>query len=299
MSIGIIAEYNPFHNGHVYQINYIKKNFPGEKIIVVMSGKYVQRGELAVASFQKRKETALKYGVDEVVEIPQKFVIQAAHIFAQESVKILNEKNVSKILFGSETDDITLFYKVANFIKNNLEKYNKNLKLNLKKGNSFPKASAITLGELFGHSFVMPNDILGLEYVKTIVNNDYDIEAISIKRSVGFHSDEINGNMASATKIRKMIFNGENISKYSPMTFDNMPEKIEDQYINFQDIIKTKSLIEISKIQLVSEGIENLFYKNIDEPDYDSFVNKVNSKRYTSSRIKRVMLNIVLFYEVN
>ena len=264
-----------------------------------MSGKYVQRGELAVASFQKRKETALKYGVDEVVEIPQKFVIQAAHIFAQESVKILNEKNVSKILFGSETDDITLFYKVANFIKNNLEKYNKNLKLNLKKGNSFPKASAITLGELFGHSFVMPNDILGLEYVKTIVNNDYDIEAISIKRSVGFHSDEINGNMASATKIRKMIFNGENISKYSPMTFDNMPEKIEDQYINFQDIIKTKSLIEISKIQLVSEGIENLFYKNIDEPDYDSFVNKVNSKRYTSSRIKRVMLNIVLFYEVN
>ncbi len=298
MSIGIIAEYNPFHNGHIYQINYIKKNFPGKKIIVVMSGNYVQRGELAVASFQERKKIALKHGVDKVIELPQSFAIQAAHIFAQESVKILNEQNVSKILFGSETDDITSFYKAANFIKNNLEEYNRNLKINLKHGNSFPKSAAITLEGLCGNSFVMPNDILGLEYVKAIVNNNYDIEAISIKRTVGFHSDDVNSNMASATKIRKMIFNGEDTSEYSPMVFKTMPKRIEDKYSYFQEIIKTKPLFEIANIKLVSEGIENLFFKNIDEPSYDAFINKVNSKRYTSSRIKRVMLSIILFYEI-
>jgi predicted nucleotidyltransferase len=297
MSIGIIAEYNPFHNGHIYQINYIKNNFPGEKIIVIMSGKYVQRGELAIASFKKRKNIALKNGVDKVIELPQEFVIQAAHIFAQEAVKLLYAEGVSKIVFGSETDNIQLFYDIANILKNNLEEYNTKLKLNLKKGNSFPKAAALTLENMCGKSFEMPNDILGIEYVKAIVNNNYDIQAISIKREIGFHSDEVKGNMASASKIRKMIFDGEDISKYSPMVFKKMPKRIEDKYSKFQKIIKTKPLSEIAKINLVSEGMENLFYKNIDEKTYEEFLNKVNSKRYTSSRIKRVMLNILLFYK--
>ncbi len=297
MSIGIIAEYNPFHNGHIYQINYIKENFPGEKIIVVMSGKYVQRGEIAIASFRKRKKIALKHGVYKVIEIPQTFVLQAAHVFAQEAIKLLNEYGVSKIVFGSETNNIDVFYNIANTLKNNVEEYNKQLKLNLKGGNSFPKASALTLESMCGKSFQMPNDILGIEYVKAIMNNDYNIQAICIKREVGFHSDETKDNMASASKIRKMIFSGEDISKYSPMIFKTKPKRIEDQYFEFQKIIKTKPLNEIAKINLVSEGIENLFYKNIDESTYEAFVNKVNSKRYTSSRIKRIILNILVFYK--
>ncbi|MGL5617644.1 MAG: nucleotidyltransferase [Metamycoplasmataceae bacterium] len=297
MSIGIIAEYNPFHNGHIYQINYIKKWFPNEKIIVAMSGKYVQRGERAIASFVDRKAIALKYGVSEVIEIPQKFVIQAAHIFAQEAVKLLNDKNVSKIVFGSETDNIDLFYNVANTIRNNNEAYNMALKSYLKGGNSFPKASAMALETLCGSSFTMPNDILGIEYVKAIINNNYNIRAISIKREVGFHSNETVRNLASATKLRKMILEGEDISKFSPMIIKNKPKRIEDEYLLFQNIMKTKPLEEIKKINLVSEGMENLFFKNIDEPNYESFINKVNSKRYTSSRIKRVILQIILFYK--
>jgi predicted nucleotidyltransferase len=297
MSIGIIAEYNPFHNGHIYQINYIKKLFPGEEIFVVMSGKYVQRGELAVASFRKRKKIALKHGVNKVIEIPQKFVVQAAHIFAQESVKLLNDYGVSKIVFGSETNNVDLFYQVANVLKDNLAEYNAKLKVNLKKGNSFPKAAALTLEEICGNSFVMPNDILGIEYVKAIVNNNYNIQAISIKREVGFHSDETKDNMASASKIRKMLFNGEDYSFYSPMTFKKIPKRIEDKYSKFQKIMKTKPLSEIARINLVSEGMENLFYKHIDEKTYDEFINRVNSKRYTSSRIKRVILSIILHYK--
>ncbi|MGL6124878.1 MAG: nucleotidyltransferase [Metamycoplasmataceae bacterium] len=297
MSIGIVAEYNPFHNGHIYQLNYIKNNFPNEEIIVVMSGDYVQRGERAIASFEERKRIALKYGVSKVIEIPQEFVIQAAHIFAQKAIELLNDQKVTKIVFGSETNNIDLFYDIAYMIKDNLEIYNSNLKLNLKNGNSFPKAVSMTLESLFAKSFVMPNDILGIEYVKAIVNNNYKIKAISIKREIGFHSDETIGNLASATRLRKMIFNGEDISKYSPMIIKNIPKRIQDEYGKFQEIIKTKKLDEISKINLVSEGMENLFFKNIDEPDYDSFVNSVNSKRYTSSRIKRVILQIILHYE--
>ena len=91
-----------------------------------------------------------------------------------------------------------------------------------------------------------------------------------------------------------MIFNNEDISKYSPMVFTKIPKKIEDRYSEFQKIIKTTPIEDLAKIKLVSEGMENLFFKNINEPDYNSFVNKVNSKRYTSSRIKRVMLNMML-----
>ncbi len=294
MSIGIVAEYNPFHNGHIYQINYIKKHFPNEKIIVVMSGKYVQRGELAISSFDDRKEIALKYGVDEVVELPFKFVNQASHIFAQEAIKILNELKVSKIIFGSETNDIELFYKVANVLKNNKDEHSRLLKIQLKKGFSFPKANEIALTELCKEKFIMPNDILGIEYVKAIVFNNYNIQAISMKREVGFHSEEIKGNLTSASNIRKMIFQDKDVSRYTPMIFTKKPEIIQDKYFEFQEIIKNTPLKELAKVKLVSEGMENLFFKNINEPNFDSFVNKVNSKRYTSSRIKRVMLNILL-----
>ncbi|MDK2820012.1 MAG: nucleotidyltransferase family protein, partial [Mycoplasmataceae bacterium] len=154
--------------------------------------------------------------------------------------------------------------------------------------------SELALIDISGKSFKLPNDILGLEYVKAIVNNNYNIKAICIKREVGFHSDEPKDNLASASFLRKMIFNKEDISKYSPMTFDQLPRRIEDEYYIFQHIIRNTNLSEIANIKLVSEGMENLFFKNIDEPNYNLFVQKVNSKRYTSSRIKRVMLNIIL-----
>ncbi|MBY7705733.1 nucleotidyltransferase family protein, partial [Vibrio harveyi] len=87
MSIAIIAEYNPFHNGHIYQLNYVKKHFPNEKIVVILSGKYTQRGELAVADFETRKQFALKFGADEVIKLPFKYATQAAHIFAQGAIE--------------------------------------------------------------------------------------------------------------------------------------------------------------------------------------------------------------------
>ncbi|UWD34116.1 nucleotidyltransferase [Mesomycoplasma molare] len=294
MAIAIIAEYNPFHNGHRYQLEYVKKHFPNDKIYIILSGKYVQRGEIAVASFEERKKIALKHGADYVIELPFNFATQAAHIFAQGALKIINEHKIDKIIFGSESDNVENLYKIAETIYYNQEIYDKLVKKYLKTGLSFPNSSSKALSDLTGESILMPNDILGLEYVKAIVNNNYPIKAYSLKRTVGFHSLESKDNFASASLIRQMIFNKEDISKYTPMQFDNVPDRIENYYKDFQKIVIETSAEELRKNPMISEGMENLFKKNIHAESYDEFVNKCNSRRYTSSRIKRVMLYVLL-----
>ena len=143
--------------------------------------------------------------------------------------------------------------------------------------------------------FTLPNDILGLEYVKAIVNNNYPIKAFCIKRTNDFHSMIPSNNIASATYIRKLIFdNNLEYKQFTPMIFDKVPDRIENYYSNFQHIVKNTPNEELKKIKLISEGMENLFKKHIDAPSYDEFVNRVNSKRYTSSRIKRTMLYVLL-----
>lgn len=295
LRIGIIAEYNPFHNGHIHQINEIKKRWPQSQIIVILSGKYVQRGELAIAPFEVRKNIALQNNVDEVYELPFEFATQAAHIFAQGAIKELSKHNIDYLVFGSETNDIDNFYLVAKTIKDNNDLYYQKIKKAMKTGISFPKANQIVLEELIGKSFTLPNDILGLEYVKAIVNNNYPIKAFCIKRTNDFHSMIPSNNIASATYIRKLIFdNNLEYKQFTPMIFDKVPDRIENYYSNFQDIVKNTPNEELKKIKLISEGMENLFKKHIDAPSYDEFVNRVNSKRYTSSRIKRTMLYVLL-----
>ena len=295
LRIGIIAEYNPFHNGHIYQINEIKKRWPQSQIIVILSGKYVQRGELAIAPFEVRKNIALQNNVDEVYELPFEFATQAAHVFAQGAIKELSKHNIDYLVFGSETNDIDNFYLVAKTIKDNNYLYYQKIKKAMKTGISFPKANQIVLEELIGKSFTLPNDILGLEYVKAIVNNNYPIKAFCIKRTNDFHSMIPSNNIASATYIRKLIFdNNLEYKQFTPMIFDKVPDRIENYYSNFQDIVKNTPNEELKKIKLISEGMENLFKKHIDAPSYDEFVNRVNSKRYTSSRIKRTMLYVLL-----
>lgn len=295
IKIGIIAEYNPFHNGHIYQIKQIKKIWPDSTIIVMMSGKYVQRGEIAIASFDQRKEIALKNGIDEIYELPFEYATQAAHIFAYGAIKEINKHKIDYLVFGSETNNIEEFILVAKTIKNNEEIFYKMIKQEMKKGISFPKANQIVLEKLINKSFVMPNDILGLEYVKTIINENLNIKPFCLKRTVGFHSENTFENMASASHIRKLIYNKNlDYKKYTPMIFDKEPDRIENYYHKFQEIVRSLSSKELSSIKLMSEGMENLFKKNISANSYEEFVNLSNSKRYTSSRIKRVMLYVLL-----
>lgn len=291
--IGIIAEFNPFHNGHIFLLNKTKELFPQAKICVILAGKYTQRGEINVASFSQRKKIAKKYGASKVIKLPFEYSTQAAHIFAQGAIAIAHKQKITKIIFGSESNNVDVFYKVANYIKKNEKDFFKKIKLIMKQGVSFPKANDIILSEHFGENFNKPNDILGLEYVKALVNNNYNIKAYSIKRTIDFHSIDINETFASATQLRKMIQNNEDISLYSPMKIKKI-KKIENHYPTFQKIVFNTSSEKLAKIKMMSEGMENLFKKNISAINYDEFISRVNSKRYTSSRIKRVMLYIIL-----
>ena len=296
MSIAIIAEYNPFHNGHIYQINKTKELFPFDDIIVVMSGKYLQRGEIAIASFEERKSIAIKYGVSKVIELPFKYSTQAAHIFAQGAIDIVNENKIDKIIFGSESNDVNRLISTARYIYDNEDQYNLLLKQNLKQGFSFAKSANNALITITNQDISLPNDILGFEYVKAIVRNNYKITPYSIKRTIPFHlMDDTNGQYASASYIRKLINSNADVRAYTPMKIHvDKIDRIEDHYSEFQKIVETWSAKELSKITLISEGMENLFKKHIQAPTYDAFVSLCTSKRYTFSRIKRVMLYVLL-----
>ncbi|VEU70993.1 Protein of uncharacterised function (DUF795) [Mycoplasmopsis glycophila] len=200
-------------------------------------------------------------------------------------------------MFGSETADVELFLKIAKLIKENKAEYNKLVKKYLKeKGNSFPRATNLALQELSGENISLPNDILGLEYVKTIVEENLDIKPIAIKRTVGFHAEKPNESFASATYLRKAISENQDVSKYTPVQLKKLKRKrlIENTYPKFQKIIKNSTPEQLRKYKMISEGIENLFIKNIDKPNYEEFIASCVSKRYTASRIKRTYLFVLL-----
>lgn len=291
MAIGIVAEYNPFHNGHIRQINWIKEKFPNEKIIVVMSDKFTQRGDLSIASFNERAKIAKKYGVSKVLKLSFEDTCQAAHIFAHNAImKLYTKGKIDKLVFGSESDDADNMFNLANFLRDHQEEfYTKTRSVQKNTKVSFPKACSIVLKEMTGQNFEMPNDILGFEYVKVIVNHNLPIKVYTIKRNINFHSMEPNNEFASASLLRKMIFNAEDISKYSPMVFKKTPKNIVDYYLNFQKKVLLLGKEKLKLIPVISEGLENLIFKNINIPTYDAFIDACTSKRYTSSRIKRII----------
>ncbi|WP_025755208.1 nucleotidyltransferase [Mycoplasmopsis cricetuli] len=294
--IGIVVEYNPFHNGHIYQLNWIKNTFPNSKIYVAMSHKYSQRGEIICLSWRKRKKYAKQYGVNKFIKLKTSISAQAAHIFAKESVLKLAKKKIDYLVFGSETNNIETMLQIAHTLKKNIDKYNFLVKKFLKqKGLSFPRATNLALQELMGVNINMPNDILGLEYVKTIVNYNLPIVPISIARTIDFHSETTTENFASASKIRQLIKFKQNFSHYTPVKINDIKQKnIESTYIKFQKFIKNTSAKKIAKYKMISEGMENLFKKQIHHKSYDEFIQACVSKRYTASRIKRAYLFVLL-----
>ncbi|QKT05298.1 nucleotidyltransferase [Mycoplasma sp. OR1901] len=295
--IGVVVEYNPFHNGHAYQLEWIKNKFPDSKIYVAISHKYSQRGEIICTSFWKRKYIAKKYGVSKFIKLDVNISSQAAHIFAQKSIEKLYQKGINTLVFGSETSDVNIFIKIARTIKDNKEEYNKLIKKYLKQGgNSFPRAANLALNEIAGVDISMPNDILGLEYVKTIIDNNYDIEPFCHDRTVEFHSDNTKGKFASASKIRAMLKENQDVSEYTPMKLKGIKKRflIENTYPKFKKIVSILKSEEIAQFKMISEGMENLFKKNIHHDNYFDFIESCVSKRYTRSRIKRAYLFVLL-----
>ena len=294
--IGIICEYNPFHNGHLYHINKIKEMFPDSIIILVMSGNFTQRGEVSVINKWDKTEIALSYGVNIVVELPFVFATQSADTFAHASIQLLSALNVDTIVFGSETNDIKKLTLLAETQMNNKE-YNKLIQKYLEEGINYPTALSKALFEITGKKIDKPNDILGISYIREILLQKTEIEPVCIKRNNDYNSKELNDTITSASSIRYALEQGENISSYVPektLSYLQKNTHFTNQYFSLLKFTILTHLNELNKFQTVDEGIENRIKKYIVKSvNLDDLILKVKTKRYTYNKLSRMFTHIL------
>ena len=213
--IGLIVEYNPLHNGHIYHINKVKELYPDSLIIVVMSGNFLQRGDTSLINKWDKTKLALMNGVDLVIELPFVFATQSADKFAHGAIQILDNLKVNKIVFGSECNDINILKSMASVQINNM-KYDNLVKKYMKEGINYPTAMSYALEKICGNTVKLPNDILGVCYIKEILSLKSNMEPITIKRTNDYNSTQLNLNICSATAIRQALREKKDISKYVP-----------------------------------------------------------------------------------
>jgi len=219
---GIITEYNPFHNGHLFHFEQSKKITGADAVIAVMSGNFVQRGEPAIVGKFARTRMALLCGVDMVLELPVVYATASAEGFAAAACRLLAATNiVDSICFGSEVGEIEPLWAIARHLCNESADFKRILRDNLARGASFPAARAAALKSTFGSDAKIintPNNILGVEYLKAIINHRLPLAAYTIKRQGATHnSDDFLVGSASAGAIRKFIQQGGDMDKLSPL----------------------------------------------------------------------------------
>lgn len=276
---GIVVEYNPFHNGHIYHINKTKELTNPDLLIAITSGNFTQRGEVSIIDKFEKTKAALKHGVDLVVELPYIYTVQSASVFGKRSVELLNKLKINNLVFGSECNNLEELEKFADY---NIDV--DHLKEVMDKGNSFPSAYGLLAGSLY------PNDILGISYLRELKNTN--IKPYLLQRTNSYHSEEIS-EIASAKAIRKAVKESKDYKLATPLTIDK-PVFNEELYPYLRLRLLTATAEELSNIFLVSEGIENMLMKNARTYfNYDEFINASISKRYTRSRIQRICLNII------
>lgn len=294
MAVGVIAEYNPFHNGHMYHLKKIKEMFPNEEIIAVISSSFTQRGEPSIINKWDKTDICLKAGIDLVIELPYVFSTESADYFSYGALTILEKLGVDKFVFGSETNDIDIFKKIVDIQLNN-EDFDKLVKIYLKFGNNYPTALSLALKDLDGEVLTLPNDLLGISYVKIIKENNYKIKPFCIKRTSDYNSLSIDNNISSATAIRKALEENKDVSFLVP---DFVLEKFSELHFkeDYFKFLKYKIMLDdnLERYQTVDEGLGFKLKKEIiSSTSYDELIEKTKSKRYTQNRINR-MLNHIL-----
>ena len=311
--LGIVSEYNPFHNGHIHHLQISKQLTKTDFTVAVMSGNFVQRGDTALVDKWTRAEMALKSGIDLVIELPTVYALSSAENFADGAVKILNSLGVVDFIsFGSEIGEITPLLDVANILYKEPKEFSSLITAQLRSGLSYPKAREIALSQFFGSSqkyssiVSNPNNILGVEYLKSLKKHRSHIRPLTIKRDYAdYNSTQEENGIASATAIRTMIKNGKNVHKVIPYESYELLEKcieegkiIPSLAVFEKEIIYTlrkMTLSEIAELPDVSEGLENkikLAANNFNT--LEELIANIKSKRYTQSRIQRILLYALL-----
>lgn len=294
--IGVIAEYNPFHNGHLYHLNKIKEMFPNDVIILVLSGHFMQRGETSILTKWDKTEIAINYGVDLVVELPFPFATQSADFFAKGSIQILKELGATVLVFGSESNDIEKLTLLADTQLNSNE-YQSRIKYYLDDGINYPTALSKALTDVTKTTVDTPNDILGISYIREIIKQKANIKPITIQRTNDYHSIETNETIASATSIRNAIKKGTELKHLVPSkTYEALQHQaffIDDyfNYLKYQILINLNS---IEQFQTVDEGLENRIKKNIiTANNLEDLIMSVKTKRYTYNKLRRMFTHIM------
>ena len=279
-TIGIIAEYNPLHLGHIYQIKKAKELYPDSTIILITNTTFTERGEVSILNKWTKTELSLENEIDLVIELPFVFATQSADIFAKGAINILNKLKIDILIFGSESNNIEKLTKIVDTQLNN-PNYNKQVKKYLDTGLNYPTAMSKTLIDILGYTTKEPNDLLGISYIKEIKRNNYNIKPVSIKRTNNYHSQTINTNIVNASLIRKMYNNNEPIDNYIPQNtkkhlYKNLTTNSYFPYLKYK-IITTNNL-EI--YQTVDEGIENRIKKAIlISKNWSELVENIKTKR--------------------
>jgi len=300
-SIGIIVEYNPFHNGHKLHLDYARKQ--GDIVIGVMSGDFVQRGEPALINKWDRAEMALLEGLDIVVELPVFYSTQSAEIFARGSINILKELRSDEIVFGSESDNLDKLQEVIKLESNS--NFIENVKKNLKDGDSYPTAYNKEIKNYLGEEYeIKSNDILGIEYLRTIKILKLDMKVKTLKREgKGYHSSISTGNILSATGIRKLLKEDKDIENFisknsKEIILKNKKNKKLVDISNFYNLIRYAIISKrevLKDIQDIEVGFENRIYEMaLKSSSYEIFMKNLMTKRYTIGRTQRILIHILL-----
>lgn len=293
-TIGIICEYNPFHNGHLYQIKKIKETYKDSLIIVCLSSCFMQRGEASILNKWDKTRLAIESGVDLVLELPFAFATQYQDIFAKGALTILNHLKIDTLVFGSECNDIELLKNLAS-VQLKDESYNYLVKRYLDLGLNYPTSLSKALFDITGVKLDKPNDLLALAYVKEIIKNNYDIEPFSIRRTSDYHNSNLDSDIVSASTIRKLLKDGVNVNNYLPYNiYDYLSEIDEDKYFALLKYQIINNIDCLDKFQTVDEGIENRIIKYINMVNSkEELILKVKSKRYTYNKINRMFTHIL------
>ena len=313
--VGIIAEYNPFHNGHSYHIQNTKVLTGADFVVAVMTGNFTQRGNTSVVDKWEKTKMALNGGADLVIELPTIYSISSAENFANGAIKILNTLGiVDSISFGMEADDISTLNNISNVLYMEPPEYKAILEHELSKGSSFPKAREnalmMYLNDIKRYANVLKgsNNILAIEYLKALKKQKSNLVPIGVKREkVYYNSTKIIDEYASATGIRNLLLHNqlEEVRKVVPAkTYSILLNNIrQGTYVldittyNNEIIYKLRSMTvkEIANLPDVNEGLEYLIKDASNKTNnLIELINKVKSKRYTQTRVQRILLYALL-----
>lgn len=309
--LGLIVEYNPFHNGHLYHIEQARHKSNADVVITIMSGQFLQRGEPAIVDKFTRAEMAILHGSDLVIELPTIFAIQHRDLFSYSAVSILNQLGVDTIIFGSESGNILPFKQLIETEAKHQVALDQAIQSFLKHGDSYPAAYSKALNklDLISVNDHLPNNSLGIGYTRAVYNINPNIKIDTIKRKQAhYHSETLSRPIASATSIRETIK-----TTYTEQSLiDVMPEKsyhlmmdYKEQHGQFHDLniyypfiqhkLLTTPASDLTRTHGMVEGIEHRLIKAAKtEQHVEGFINQVKTKRYTRTRIMRLLIHLLL-----